>query len=165
MKLLKKVRLFILIALFIVLIQTPPKSYSKYYSVVNGESGAAVASYVFLSSINLSEPISLDEKLYPGITYEYSFTIKNFDGNVKSNVDLLYSLSITKTNNLPIEMKLYKDDVLIENNEIENEPLKLGVDMVHNYKLVITWDDTINDYKYADLSDDINLTIDVNQVD
>ena len=164
----KKTKQKIMIVLFVLaifLIQTPPRSYSKYYSIVSSENPGKIAAYVFLSPANIDVPIIIEEKLYPGITYEYPFVIKNYDDNIRCKVDLVYSLNISKTDNLPIEMKLYKDDVLIENNKIENQELKFSVDTAHNYKIVITWDETLDDYKYAGISDDINLYIDVVQVD
>ena len=151
--------------LFIVFIQTPPKSYSKYYSVVPSASSSKIASYVFLSSVDFDIPITLDKKLYPGITYEYPIVIRNYDGNIRCKVDLNYSLSIDRTNNLPVEIKLYKDDVLLEDNKIENQELNHSIDEIHNYKIVITWDKALNDYKYADITDYINLYVNVSQVD
>ena len=103
--------------------------------------------------------------MYPGINYEYNFIIKNFEGDKKSDVSLKYSLSVEKTNNLPINVTLYKDNIEVAENKVQDQKLNINEETTDNYTIKISWDSTLNDYKYASLSDNISLLIDVVQVD
>lgn len=51
-------------------------------------------------------------ELSPSITpYLYSFEVSNFDGQKKANVDLKYSISLKTTTNLPLNFKIFKDNM------------------------------------------------------
>lgn len=161
----RQTKLFAVILSMACIIQNPTKSYSKYYSVINQNNSSKVASFVFLSNTKLNVPLVLNEKMYPGINYEYNFVIKNFEDDKKSDVSLRYSLSVEKTNNLPINVTLYKDNIEVAENKVQDQKLNINEETTDNYTIKISWDSTLNDYKYASLSDNISLLIDVVQVD
>jgi len=160
--------IFIIFLVSVILLQQPPKSYSKYQTSINSNnSDVEVASFVFLSSAQVDLPLTLNESLYPGIYTEYYFTIQNYNNNIVSDINLSYTLKINKTNNLPIDVKIYKNDLLLnlqENNSFDFQ-LNKNTKTLDNYKIVISWDENYDDFNYANLSDNISLSIVANQID
>lgn len=161
----KYIKLFVLI---LILVKSPVKTYSKYSSSIPLTSGTQIASFVFLLDSNTEIPIELDENLYPGCTKEFNFNVKNFNASESSEVNLNYTLKINRTNNLPIELKLYKNDNLVlsgNEKELQNNYLEKDVNTTDSYKLVITWDYNLKDSKYAGMIDTISINIIAEQQD
>ena len=64
----------------------------------------------FITDISTqSQSIKLDNIVPSDEPYLYTFTVSNYKGNRKSNVDLRYSIEIITTTNLPLDFRLYKN--------------------------------------------------------
>ncbi len=56
-------------------------------------------------------------KIVPSDTpYTYTFSVSNFNTTQTSDVDLLYTIQIISTTNLPITLELYRNEVYSQNN-------------------------------------------------
>lgn len=165
-KIIKSINYFCIFLIFIILLQFPQKSYSKYQTSLNSNnSQASIASFIFFSEIEKNVPLTINESLYPGIYYEYNFTVQNFNENLVSDITLEYSINISRTNNLPIDIKIYRNNELIDYSKTNTFILNKNIKTLDNYKIVIQWSEYNNDYNYANLSDNVSLNILTTQVD
>ena len=68
---------------------------------------------------------------------------------------------------MPVSFSLYKDGVLtnVLDTNLETPSCIFNGDeeQTHNYQLRIEWDSSINNYKYANLEDTINISVDAMQ--
>lgn len=120
--------------------------------------------------------------------YVYSFTIANYNSKKESDVDLIYTINISTTTNLPLEYKLYKDEDytlstsvnLLNDKEIVQDEdgswyneykvdkeyeMYYSVNTKHTYYLVITFKEEYgNNVLYADLIDNIRINIKSRQI-
>src|SRR5574344_2660187 len=95
-----------LLILFLVLLKT---SFSSYISSVNPEISSETALYI-LEEGNFNVNINTEEILPRTTPYVYSFSLSNFDGTTKSDVDIEYTISLVTTTNLPLQYQLYRNE-------------------------------------------------------
>lgn len=141
-------------------------TFARYAHTTYGTSNLQTASMVIDTNIGSKLSVVLNE-MVPGSVENYSFSVSNFKNDRISEVSSSYKIKITKTNNLPIVLSLYKDGILTNvldaNLETPSYIFNENVEETHNYQLKIEWDSSINDYKYANLEDTINISIDAMQ--
>lgn len=158
--------IFAILLICAIVFPNPSKSYSKYQSTVDvRDSNVEIASFVFLSSVDASLPLKLNESLYPGISTEFYFTVQNYNAAITSDVTLSYDLDISKTNNLPVDIKIYRNNKLIDYTMINSFILPQNENVVDEFKIVIDWNEDYNDYIYANKFDEISVEIIATQVD
>ena len=111
--------------------------------------------------------------LVPGQSEEYEFSISNSSDYVRSDVTVLYQLTILTPHFTPLVIELYKGEDLImsydetysrnDNNELVcNSPtqeLSHSLDVLDSYRLVVTFDSDYDSEEYSNLIDYINLEI------
>ena len=84
---------------------------SKYETITDVEIKPTIA--FFIADVkSYNDSIKLEEIVPRSEPYLYSFTVSNFKGEEKANVDLTYSIEFITTTNMPLEYKLYKEDDL-----------------------------------------------------
>ena len=83
-----------------------PASYSKYESKGGSEAEIQYAFYL-LKADYFTKNIKLMDIVPRNDSYEYVFTVSNFDGDKRLETDLEYDLWISATTNLPLDYKLY----------------------------------------------------------
>ena len=66
-----------------------------------------------------NQQIKLESMIPRNEPYLYAFEVSNFTENKKANVDLTYSIEIITTTNMPLNYKVYKEN--INGNEIVDE--------------------------------------------
>lgn len=85
-------------------------SYAKYESKKNLVTDTVAALYIIKPG-SYSFDMSI-EGVVPGTDdYVYSFTVSNYEESSLSNVDLSYSMKIITTTNLPLNYRLYKNEL------------------------------------------------------
>ncbi len=157
---------FIIFLICAIILPNPPKSYSKYQSIIaSNNSNVKIASFVFLSSIDASLPLELNQSLYPGTSIEFYFTVQNYNAAITSEITLNYTLNITKTDNLPINIEIYRNDELIDYSKTNNFILAKNTKVLDVYKIKISWDVIDNEYTYANTSDEISIQLVATQID
>lgn len=77
--------------------------------------------------------------------YTYKFSISNYKDDKESDFNIIYTLKIKTTTNLPLSFKLYKNTDL-NNNILSNAELKQDVDGSY-YKVYTVNDEVLMEYK------------------
>ncbi len=100
------------------------------------------------------------------------FQVSNFEENKNNEVSLKYlvNIIIPENSNLPLEYKLYR---IIGETETEvtltdgkSEWIDVAAENeVHEYKLYIKWKDDEKDVAYQNLTDNIKILIELEQLD
>lgn len=163
------------------------KVYSTYNSTANINTKVEKALYI-LNEENFSFNIDIEGIVPSDDPYIYQFSISNYKEDKKSNVDLMYSLDFKTTTNLPIEYKLYRNqnynsadstNLFSLSSIIQDEDgswynkFDLPTKYTFNYKekekdvyyLVVTFPKHYsNNVSYADLIDNVEITIDAKQI-
>ncbi len=84
---------------------------SKYETRTEVEIVPTIA--FFIADVkSYNDSIKLEEIVPRSTPYLYSFTVSNFQGDKKANVDLTYSIEFITTTNLPLNYKLYRGNDL-----------------------------------------------------
>lgn len=77
------------------------------------------------------------ESIIPSSTpYLYTFNVSNFNGTKRANVDLIYSIEIITTTNMPLNFRIFKGNDLSQ-NEIDSDTFTTDEDGVYYRHLVI----------------------------
>ena len=100
-KFIKLNKVFILIALLIILLLIMPISYSIFYSQKDSNITVDAAYYVIDTNI-INDTIKLDDIIPSEENYNYVFTISNYKDGYRSETDMEYDLVIKTTTNLPL---------------------------------------------------------------
>ena len=108
-KFIKLNKVFILIALLIILLLIMPISYSIFYSQKDSNITVDAAYYVIDTNI-INDTIKLDDIIPSEENYNYVFTISNYKDGYRSETDMEYDLVIKTTTNLPLNYSLYLND-------------------------------------------------------
>ena len=77
--------------------------------------------------------------------YTYKFSISNYKDDKESDFNIIYTLKIKTTTNLPLSFKLYKNTDL-NNNILSNAELKQDVDGSY-YRVYTVNDEVLMEYK------------------
>ena len=158
-----------------------PASYSKYESKGGSEAEIQYAFYL-LKADYFTKNIKLMDIVPRNDSYEYVFTVSNFDGDKRLETDLEYDVWISATTNLPLDYKLYLNDNLtndiICDDKVEADNYgtffrtmktdKMRFSFKNNetntYHLFISFPEMYNDSVYADLVENIAINIESRQV-
>ena len=175
------IELGVVVVIIVIAILIIPASYSKYES--KGESEAEIQyAFYLLKADYFTKNIKLMDIVPRNDSYEYVFTVSNFDGDKRLETDLEYDLWISATTNLPLDYKLYLNDNLtndiIRDDKVEADNYgtffrtmktdKMRFSFKNNetntYRLFISFPEMYNDSVYADLVENIAINIESRQV-
>lgn len=147
-------------------------SMSKFETTITSSNKTIVA----VPMIDSSTTLKLDDNiLYPNMEkpIEYSLVVKNAKDNKVNQVSLKYTIKIESLGNIPLDIAVYReDDTNNETNLLTNgktSEIDMPIDeAIHNYKLIIKWDNTLegyNNYLYNGEVSYVKIDIDAVQVD
>jgi len=163
------------------------RTYASYESNARLNAGIDQALYIFgTEELNLN--LDPDQIVPSDDPYVYKFSVQNYNTEKDTDVDIEYTLDLRTTTNLPITIKLYRNenhDAAGANNLLGNPTIKQDedeafyrtyqtqgpFDMPYTartkdiYTLVINYPKSYSDYEeYADYIEDIEITIKSKQV-
>lgn len=141
----------------------------KYKGTLASSDTARVAKYM----VNLISSDTAITEFIPNTTRTIEFSVKNFDSAEQSEVKLRYRIIIEMPENvhLPIDYKLYKlnnEDVKEEVSIVAGMSDYIEVDTTnveHRYIVELTWRDGYNQIEYQNLTDNITISVDSEQID
>ena len=93
------------------------KSYAFYNSNVNLALDIETAMYV-VEPGEMSYNIDLDKVIPSENPYIYTFSVSNFNGENRTDVDLEYNIKIQTTTNLPLSYRLYYDSYNLDEDDL-----------------------------------------------
>lgn len=163
------------------------RSFASYESNARLNAGIDQALYIFGTD---EIDFNLDpEQIVPSDDpYVYKFSIQNYDDEKDTDVDIEYTVDLRTTTNLPITIKLYRNenyDAAGANNLLGDPVIKQDEDSAYYrtynqlgaydmpytartkdiYTIVINYPKSFSDYEvYADYIEDIEITIKSKQV-
>ena len=82
-----------------------------------------------------SGQIKLDGMVPRSVPYLYSFTVSNFKNSLHANVDLVYTIEIITTTNMPLNFRIFKGNM--QSNEVDVDTITTNDDGVYFRHLVI----------------------------
>lgn len=148
----KVIKCLIIISLIIIIIFTVIQirnTLARYETTTTTQRDVDVAFWVVDNSFK-SERLVIDD-IYPQDTsYEYQFTVSNFNGNKIAETDMEYDIVLTATTNLPLKYEIsrngttytnWKQELITDENGTVYRKLKFGTEE-NPYPLVIN---TINE--------------------
>ncbi len=151
-------------------------TYSFFNSNTNGMVDQKIAKFVF--DAQKLDNLSLDiDDLYPNSSKEYLFAVSNNYQSAKSDVTLEYQMTIKTYHFMPLIIELYKidndtetlllncdetnsrnqDNELVCNLDIQQ--MAYNQEILHNYKIKVTFPEEYNTLEYTDLVDFIDIEI------
>lgn len=148
-------------------------TYSYFNSgVIVSSVDQKLAGFVFNSEFTDRLDIPVGE-LAPGESNSHNFSITNTKDGVRSDVSILYELTVLTPHYAPLVIKLYKDNKLVltcdesysrnENNELvcKTDPFLLSHtrNELNSFELRVTFDQNCNTEEYVNLVDYINVEI------
>lgn len=175
-----KKKIIIVLLMAYILIFGINTTYSMYKSSSESEVKLSFAKIIFNNQElnNLSLTVN---NLIPGETIEHQFMVSNSKDGSVSEIDIGYSIIVETFHIIPVNIKLYNtnnENLIMEcNNDnynrntenklicnTENFKLKYNEETIHNYKLVLSFDELDNNDKvwsseYSDLIDFIDIKI------
>lgn len=148
----KVIKSLIIISLIIIIIFAAIQirnTLARYETTTTTQRDVDVAFWVVDNSFK-SERLVIDD-IYPQDTsYEYQFTVSNFNGNKIAETDMEYDIILTATTNLPLKYEIsrngttytnWKQELITDENGTVYRKLKFGTEE-NPYPLVIN---TINE--------------------
>lgn len=186
-KLIEILKVDILLIILLTLINTIPITLSRYDSTGIGNASTNIAFYLLKPDYNTTN-IKLTTLTPSDTPYVYTFTVSNYDGNKRSEVDLEYTLKLITTTNLPLVYKLYKNEDYTSNNStnlvtnnntlvekdaddtyfkyitLEKEYLYYNTPKQNTYTLLVYYTKASANFKYQNTVESIRVEIDSNQM-
>lgn len=168
-----KKKILLLLAMFII-IHATGITYSFYSSSDDAKIKNALASFI----VNVEKTDNIDiplDDIKPGDEIKYDFSVLNNSNDKRSDVTIVYNLTINTLHFIPLEISLYddKDNLILtcdesysrnSNNELEcksdNIDMAYYKDVKDNYYLKIVFPIEYSESKYSSLVDYINLKVD-----
>lgn len=97
-----------------------------------------------------SQSIKLDNIVPSDQAYLYAFTVSNFKGDKKANVDLTYTIEVITTTNLPLNIKLYKNPVFTNQTNhtdtlVQNDDGVYFRHLLYNSELAMSYAQAVTD--------------------
>lgn len=115
-KIRKSLTVLLLIAIIIVAIILIRRTLARYETTATSEKDIDVAFWIVDNSFKTDT--ILIEDIYPSdSSFDYTFTVSNFENTKKAETDLSYELVITTTTNLPIEYEITKNGIECKKTE------------------------------------------------
>ena len=153
-------KMFVIISALVFCVLTFTRSYARHLSEGTSTTPVGISLPVFIDSIG-SIDMSLSE-MKPGTIKTYYFHVTNEnETSILSYVTLDYYLSIERSTNLPLDIKLTKDggttNILDGNLITPTYTMNHDERVFHNYTLTVEWNISNNDYQYANLTEYLTI--------
>ena len=146
----------------------------KYKGTLASSDTARVAKYI----LDVSNPETTITEFIPNTTKNIDFEIKNFEGEIgeitaQNEVKTKYKIvvELPSTWNLPVDCKLYrvyseenKEEVSLVNGESEYIEVEMS-SVIHKYTLELKWQNGHEEIYYQNLTDNISISIESEQID
>ncbi len=111
------------------------------------------------------------EAMKPGDTKEYIFSVKNQEGNQTTDTAMAYTIKIETGSFLPLAIELYSvDNGIVGTNNLLSSLNTTGEQQLsiitesHDYRIVVKWLGTDNNYQYSEEIDYIKIIVDSYQI-
>ena len=182
-KLKKLLVILVLIAIIVVAIILIRNTLARYESDATSSKDVDAAFWIVNNTFESNQVVIKD--IYTAdTTYDYSFTVSNFEGNKKAETDLTYDLVLKMTTNLPLEYDVQKNGKACKKTEelIQDEDgtyyrqikldtdanglkMKQGTDQTDTFVIKVKFPKSNNtNLEYADLMEYIKLDLTAKQV-
>ena len=178
-KFIKLNRITLLIGILFLLLLLVPITYSRFESKKNTKTGIDTAFYVVDTAIE-EKSLQLGSIVPSDEEYIYNFTIANYKGTKRAEVNIEYDLIIKTTTNLPLTYNLYKegsDESIIKEQKIEQdeygtyyniistnkEELPFNEDKINKYKLVVKFPKIYDSFEYQNIVEGVIIIVDSRQ--
>lgn len=157
--------LFLLICFTFFALYISQNTLSKYIVVINEDKNTiSVAKPIII--LKTHEPVN---KVSPINNMEVDFDILNYNNeeDIINDVKLKYTITLGIENAMPFnfELKDSNDNLLsLDSNltTITSFYMPASTKVTHSYKLIISWDGDTS-YSYQDISNDLNIQINIEQ--
>lgn len=148
-------------------------TFGKYKGTLATSDTARVARYL----LNLTSTETSITEFIPETTRSFNFYVSNFEGEInnptaQNEVLLRYFIKIElpQTINLPLNYNLYKIENDVETqitlNNGQSDWIQVStVNQMDTYRLDIIWETNKDEYTYQNLTDNIKIFIELEQVD
>lgn len=174
----------ILLVVTLITIRNFEFTQARYESEVELDVSPNLAFFI-VDVTTASGHIKLDSMVPRTEPYLYTFSVSNFKGNRRANVDLTYSIELITTTNMPLEFRVYKgnnmtlndvdsDTITADSNGVYYRHLVMDGVSTMNYSSNVTDTYTLwvqfplsssnNPEMYAGLIDLVDIKIDAEQV-
>ena len=170
------IELGILFFILIVLAILIPYTLSRFKSEARGTFKVDVAFYCINANYT-HQSITL-EQMKPGDSKTYTFSVSNFEGSDRTEVNLKYYIEVLATTNLPLNYTLNRiedgnrinaaisdqiitdeDDTYFRVINTDYNRFSYSANKTYNYELVINFPIEYHDYSYQDVSENIQITV------
>lgn len=183
----KKIRkclvILLLIVIIIAVIILIRNTLARYETTATSEKDLDVALWILEDSFK-SDRILLKD-IYPSDTsFDYTFTVSNFNDTQKAETDLDYELTLTTTTNLPLEYEIKKNGVTCRTTEQlyadadgtyyremkletdkNNLVMRQGTDITDTFVVKVTFPKSnYTNVEYADLLEYIKIDLSAKQL-
>ncbi len=149
-------------------------TFGKFKGTLASADVARAARYV----LDLSGQQTSITEFIPNTVRSTTFEIRNFKGDLENptyvnEVKLKYTIKIESVNvaNLPLDYKLYNIDdeanpveIALTNNISDYIEVSSNA-QIHKYRLDVIWQNGLDEVIYANLTDEINIVVDAEQID
>lgn len=149
-------------------------TFGKFKGTLASADVARTARYV----LDLSSQQTSITEFIPNTVRSTTFEIRNFKGDLENptyvnEVKLKYTIKIESVNvaNLPLDYKLYNIDdeanpveIALTNNISDYIEVSSNA-QIHKYRLDVIWQNGLDEVIYANLTDEINIVVDAEQID
>ena len=149
-------------------------TFGKFKGTLASTDAARAARYI----LDLSSQQTSITEFVPNTVKSTTFEIRNFKGDLENpaqvnEVKLRYKIKIEAPSvaNLPLNYKLYNIDdeanpvEIVLNNNASNYIEVSSKAQIHKYRLDIIWQNGLDEVIYANLTDEINIAVDAEQID
>lgn len=162
-------------------------SFSRYQSSVVGEINSNVAFYLVKADY-MTRQIKLTDLTPSSTPYVFTFSVANYDGNKRCEVDLSYVVKVVTTTNIPLRYKLYMNEdytnanstnlISSSNTDVSADDygtyfqtftlnsvnMYYSTSSINNYTLLVYYDETNTNSKYQDTVEGITIVVDSQQI-
>lgn len=174
------IEIVILIILLIILAFLIPFTLSRFKTEARSDTKIDIAFYLLNDDYQYTN-IKLDDILPGGTNYKYNFTVANHDGERRTEVMTEYTIEIVATTNLPLTYDLYMNSTVdsspalsaVVSDEVEADEdgtyfrtiktssvtFDFTSDLLNTYQLVVNFPGDKRDYKYQDISENIEIRV------
>ena len=174
-----KMELCIFLILLIALIFLIPYTLSRFKTEARGDAVMEIAFFIANDEYTREEITLTDMK--PGDEYSYTFSVSNYDGDDRAEVNLSYFVEVVSTTNLPLEYELYlinngqvpivsTDEITEDDDGTYFKTLKTSSrnfnyssNYIDNYKLTVKFPIAFKNFKYQGVCENIEIRVNAKQ--
>ncbi len=176
-----KIEICIFFALLIGLLILIPFTLSRFKTESRASAEVEIAFFI-ANDTYTHQDITLND-MVPGDTYNYTFSVSNYNGDDRTEVNLKYNVEVIATTNIPFQYELYltnsgidtsivDSDTIIQDEydtyfksiKTSNRNFTFESNQTDTYKLVVKFPIEQKDMKYQDSAENIEIRVNAMQV-